>query len=184
MNFLNQLQKHKIVEVNKLVGLLSGHMVAQAKFETEDAFLDNGHILFLDLNGNLVMHGDADAATLGQPFLHYTEELMDGPVSGYEYFTVEVMDGVAYPRAIALYEGDEFTTNNIANLVGEGAFADWDNGEAWAVLDDGLLTLIDELPEAYEGPLFKAFKDRLPAGQVAARLVLLAKKVTIVEAGE
>lgn len=170
MAFINQLQKHKIVEVNKLHGLLSGHIVAQAKFETEDDYLDNGAILFLDNQANLVLAGED--AKMAQPFLHYTEELMDGPVIGYEFFTVEAQDGIVYPRAIALYEGDEFTTNHIANLEGEDPY-EWAD-ENWAVLVDGVLTLVDDASDA-EGPVFAAFADRLPAGQKAARLVLIEK---------
>lgn len=167
MNFINQLQKHKIVEVNKLSGLLGGRIVAQAPFYTDADWVDNGWIMFLNADGELVLAEDADFTA--QPFLHYTEELMDGPVSGYEFFTVDVQDGVCYPRAIALEVGDEFTTNNIANL---DAFDGWD-APVYAVLDDNDLVLTDTAPET--GLVFAAFKDRLPAGQPAARLVVVNK---------
>lgn len=168
MNFINQLSRHKIVEVNKLSGLLSGRIVAQAPFYTEADYVDNGYIMYLNAEGELVLATDADFTA--QPFLHYTEELMDGPVSGLQYFTVEVQDGVCYPRAIALEVGDEFTTNNIANVE---TFVWPADAPAYAVLDDDALTLTEVTPTT--GLAFAAFKDRLPAGQKAARLVVVQK---------
>ena len=143
MNFINQLQKHKIVEVNKLTGLLSGHMVAQAPYRqvATETYLDNGAILFLNASAELQL--GTSGAELAQPFLHYTEELMNGPVNGYEFFTVDLdseLDGdsVCYPRAIGLQVGDEFTTNNIKNL---GAYTFGETN--FAVLDatDGALKI-------------------------------------------
>lgn len=176
MDFTNLLTKFAVVEVNKLAGLLNGHMIAQMPFATTDDYVENGNILYVGSDGVLVDGADATAIK-AQPFLHYTEEM---PVfmAGNEYFAVEVEDGICYPRAIALYEGDEFTTNNIANL---DTFADWDtNGEAWATLVSGAITLVDAYPLAtYNGPVFKAVKDILPAGQDAARLTLLVKNVVL-----
>jgi hypothetical protein len=177
MDLINLLPKFKIVEVNKLAGLLNGHIVAQAAYETEATYVENGQIFYLGINGDVVAH--ADATFKAQPFLHYTEELLPF-MNGNEYFAVEVDGGVAYPRLIGLYEGDEFTTNNIANLA---TFDDWDANKAWAIVDEDALTLVDGLPAEYDGPLFRAEKDRLAAGQPAARLTLLAKQA-IVAAGE
>jgi hypothetical protein len=174
MDLINLLPKFKIVEVNKLAGLLNGHIVAQAPHATAEDYLENGQIFYLGAEADAVLHGDADFTA--QPFLHYTEELLPF-MNGNEYFAVEVQNGVAYPRLIGLYEGDEFTTNNIANLA---TFADWDANKAWAVVVDDALTLVDEVPAAaYVGPLFRAEKDRLAAGQVAARLTLIAKQIDV-----
>lgn len=154
------LNTHKVVEVGKLHGLLSGHMIAQAAFDTEEEYgtLDNGFILNLDqATGALVKAEDGS-----QPvFLHYTEELMTGPVAGYEYFTVEAdADGICYPRAIALYVGDEFVTDNFAGELAEDF--------APAVVVDGVLTVDD----AVQGEaLFLVKKDRLPNGKVAAHVL-------------
>lgn len=180
MNFINQLSKHKIVEVNRLTGLLSGHMVAQAPYRTVATTFDNGAIMFLDDAAELVLGNDAGAQKK-QPFLHYTEELLTGPVSGLEYFTVDVVgangtsvEGVCYPRAIALYEGDQFTTNNIAGTIPAA------NVKKFAVLVAGVLTIVDAIPvTAYEGPLFVVEKDTLPAGQPAVRLTLVNKHLVV-----
>lgn len=173
MNFINQLSKHKIVEVNRLTGLLSGHMVAQAPYHTAAATFDNGAIMFLDDAAKLVLGNNA-AAQMNQPFLHYTEELLTGPVSGLEYFTVDVVDGVCYPRAIALYEGDQFTTNNIAGTIPAA------NVKKFAWLVAGVLTIADTKPgTGYKGPLFVVEKDTLPAGQPAVRLTLVNKHLVV-----
>lgn len=190
MNFINSLSKHKIVEVNKSVGLLNGHVVAQAPYRqvADETYLDNGWVMFLDDAAELVI----GAGHKAQPFLHYTEELMTGPVIGAEYFTVDLDqllggDKVCYPRAIALYEGDEFTTNNFVLASGvtlaEATFA--------IVNGDGELELTDAIPtDDYEGPLFKAAKEVLPVGAAytqgtavdAAHLVLLNKHLVVVGA--
>lgn len=173
MNFINQLSKHKIVEVNRLTGLLNGHMVAQAPYRVVADYFDNGAIMFLDDVAELVLGNDA-AAQKNQPFLHYTEELLTGPVSGLEYFTVDVVNGVCYPRAIALYEGDQFTTNNIAGTIPAAGV------KKFAVLVAGVLTIVDAIPvTAYEGPLFVVEKDTLPAGQPAVRLTLVNKHLVV-----
>lgn len=177
MDLTNLLPKFKIVEVNKLAGLLNGHIVAQAPHATAEDYLENGQIFYLGAEANAVLHGVA--AFKAQPFLHYTEELLPF-MNGNEYFAVDVQNGVAYPRLIGLYEGDEFTTNNIANLEGVGAFTGWVNNAAWAIVQNDALTLVNAVPvAAYNGPVFRAEKDRLAAGQVAARLTLIAKQIVV-----
>ena len=183
MNFINSLTKHKIVEPNKLAGLINGHMIAQAPFrDAVNLYLDNGVILFLDEKAELVIGSDANAKKK-QPFLHYTEELMNGPVNGSEYFTVDIENGLCYPRAIALYEGDEFTTNNFSTEIGGGLVADT---KYFAYVDfaTGDFEVVDAEPAnggglAYVGPLFVAEKDTLAAGQAAVRLTLIDKMITV-----
>lgn len=156
------LTTHKIVEVGKLQGLLSGHMIAQAEYDTgvANGTLDNGFILNLDqATGKLVKAADG-----GNPvFLHYTEELMTGLVSGYEYFTVEAdADGICYPRAIALYVGDEFVTNNVAGTIPTSL--------GTAVIVNGVITVGAAVPgEA----LFLVKKDTLPNGAAAAYVLFV-----------
>jgi hypothetical protein len=179
MNFINSLTVHKIVEPNKLTGLRTGHMVAQAPYRqvATETYLDNGYILFLDTAAELVLGNDA-GAQLKQPFLHYTEELMNGPVLGSKYFTVDLdetlgADKVAYPRAIALYEGDEFTTNNFATALTLAAGTKY-----FGILVNGILTVVAAVPgPEYKGPLFVAEKDILAAGDAAARFTLIDKHV-------
>jgi len=153
------LQPHKIVEVGKLHGLLSGHMIAQASMTIGAGnTLDNGFILNLNqATGALEKAADGTAPV----FLHYTEELLNGPVSGLEYFTVEAeADGLCYPRAIALYVGDEFVTNNIDVTVA------LTTALQPAVVVDGVLT-VAAAPAAGEA-LFLVKKDTLPNGAAAA----------------
>lgn len=182
MNFINQLSVHKIVEPNKLTGLRTGHMEAQALYVQvgEEKFLDNGHVLFLSKKGDLVLGNHAEAL-LKQPFLHYTEELMDGPVLGTKYFTVE-MDQVAgaklacYPRAIALYEGDEFTTSNFKTALTLA----FDTLYYAIIAADGMIEVVAAFPAApYKGPVFTAKKDVLAAGDVAVALKLVDKFVEV-----
>lgn len=180
MDYTNVLTKYKAVEVNKLAGLLNGHIVAQTVMKAATPVVQNGLILFLTKDNELGLI-NATGASKFQPFLHYTEELLTFAY-GNEYFAVTVEDGECYPRAIGLYEGDEFTTNNIPNLEDESAFTQWNEGEAWAIVDatSGALKLVNAYPtSSYEGPVFKAYKDTLPTGTLAARLVLLTKYIKL-----
>ena len=182
MNFINSLTVHKIVEPNKLTGLRTGHIVAQAPYRqvAAETYLDNGNILFLDTAAELVL-ADATGAQLKQPFLHYTEELMNGPVLGTKYFTVDLdetldEDAVCYPRAIALYEGDEFTTNNY-----ETALTLASGTKYFGVIGaNNILEVLAAVPTtAYEGPLFVAEKDTLAAGEAAVHFTLIDKHLVV-----
>ncbi len=171
MNFLNAFSKHKIVEINKSFGLLAGHMLAQTPYiaEVGETFLDNGHILFLSEENTLVKN-PADGAG-PRPFLHFTEELMTiGIVSGYEYFTLDIENGKAFPRAIALYEGDEFTTNNYALNTGVVPVK---GTKYYAQANEAGVLVVYDAPPITPGPLFLAELDRLPAGQVAMHFTVL-----------
>lgn len=173
MDFGNLLTKYKAVEVNKLAGLLNGHIVAQTPMDADADYLENGHILYLQKDGTLGYSGAN--AMLDQPFLHYTEELLTFAV-GNEYFAVMTdEDDICYPRAIGLYEGDEFTTNNIIDLEDIAT-------KGYAILDNnGKLKLNATFPTGvnYTGPVFKATDDTLPTGAAAARLTLLVKKAVV-----
>ena len=188
MNFLNMLTKHKVVEVNRLTALLSGHMIAQAPYRqvAAETYLDNGAILFLSKNAELVLGNHADAIK-GQPFLHYTEELMTFELaSAYEYFTVDLeetltqLDGtgtdlVCYPRAIALYEGDAYTSNNFVTAISPIVAGT----RYFAIVDaNGALSVVSSFPAAtYDGPVFSATSNTLPGGQAGFTFVLLAKNL-------
>lgn len=180
MNFINSLTTHKIVEPNKLNALRTGNMVAQAPYRqvAAETYLDNGAILFLDTAAELVLGNHANAQ-LEQPFLHYTEENMNGPVLGTKYFTVDLDEligatPVCYPRALALEVGDEFTTNNIAGTIPAAGT------KKFAILTAGVLTIADAIPTtAYEGPLFVLDRDTLADGTVAAHLTLLKKHLVV-----
>lgn len=173
MSFINQLSKHKIVEVNNMLALRTGNMIAQAKYTgTANGTLDNGNILFLNTVGDLVLAEGANAI-IKNPYLHYTEELLTGPVSGNEYFTLELdADGVGYPRALALTEGDEFTTSNF-----ETALTLANNTVYYGIIGaNEIISVVAAIPATpYVGPLFVAKKDTLAAGQAAVNLVLIDK---------
>lgn len=137
MNIFDSLKGHKVVEANNLTGLRNGHMVAQTAFDNSTAAkedLDNGFILEINDKGLLALTN----ATKGA-FLHYSEEHMkfldNAPL---EMFTVTLDKTDAaksYPRAIALYEGDTFTTDN---FTGKAPAADEVKG---ITVVEGLLTV-------------------------------------------
>lgn len=164
----NYLPEFKVFEVNNLVGLRSGHMLSQIPADSgikvvtkgNTKFIENGIIVGLSKNGT-VENFDADKH--GVMFVHFTEEL-NTLIDELKYFAVPVektdagVDDFAstYPRCIALYIGDTFTTNNIANINLEDA--------AYAKIVDGVITL---QTAADSDTAFIATKTTLPDGSVA-----------------
>ncbi len=120
------LPTFKYMEVNNLTGLRTGQVLAQFKANEaittvskgEYKFIENGLIVGLGSDGTIENY---DAKKHAQPFVHFTEEL-NTFLDELNRFAVEVVDGVAYPRAIGLYVGDTFTTNNYTGTY-EGAKA-------------------------------------------------------------
>lgn len=174
----------KVLEVNNMVALRSGHIVSQVVLPKNkflggsETYINNGEIVFLDVDGKfatLNKAGTTDGSTAITnaadvkpqlvPFIIYNEELMTGPYTDLKYFA-EVFDSnnVAYPRALALNVGDSFTTNNY--VIGAGTQA---NG-AYATIDgNGKLSTSNALPtSAYRGPLFAVASTTLPDGTTAA----------------
>ena len=87
---------------------------------------------------------------------------MTGPYTDLKYFA-EVFDSanIAYPRALALYVGDSFVTNNYVGTQSTAAYA--------TINTDGKLALATALPTgAYQGPLFKCVPTYLPDGETVA----------------
>jgi hypothetical protein len=167
----------KVLEVNNMVALRNGHMLSQVALPKDkflggsETYVQNGEIVFLDVDGKLATlnkFGTTDGSTAitnaadvkpqVQPFIIFNEELMTGPYTDLKYFA-EVFDAddVAYPRALALYVGDSFTTNNYV-----GTYA----GAKYATINtDGKLALASALPTtAYRGPLFAVVPGYLPDG--------------------
>lgn len=129
MGILNYLPKFKVVEPNRLTGLVAGHIISQFKLDPADALIagtgdtrhiENGYIVGLDKDGELKKY-----AGKGQPFLVYTEELVTFLDGNNRFATFADGYGDIYPRAVALYVGDVFTTNNYA---GTGKYAKIANG--------------------------------------------------------
>lgn len=145
------LPEFKVVEVNNLTGLRNGHVAAQMKADNSiiggKDYVENGIIMGLNSDGTL---GAYDSTKHAVPFLHYTEEILT-VLPELKYFAVPVEDGIVYPRGIALYVGDSFTTNNCS---GEGGYAK---------VVGGVLTL----QASAEGAIFKATASTLPSGEPA-----------------
>ena len=160
MDIFEQLRGNAVVEANNLTGLRNGHMVAQAAYGggVGNGKLENGVILQLDAKNELVLaDGHANA------FLHYSEEHMKFLDSAsLDMFYLPLVEGEkVYPRAIALYEGDTFTTDKYT-----GTFpADADYYDV--TVANGILTVAETKGGA--GPIAKA--STLPSGKKAIEVV-------------
>lgn len=152
------LPTFKVFEVNNLTGLRNGHMLAQMKADVANIakvtagnseWVENGIIVGLDAAGTI---SNYDPAKHEQPFVHYTEEILT-IFPELRLFACEIEDGVVYPRAIALYVGDTFTTNN---YTGEYETA------KYAKVVDGVLNL---QTEADGDTMFMATPTTMPDGE-------------------
>lgn len=171
----NLLPKFKVVEVNNSVALRNGHMLAQSpayqagfantlKTAGTYKFLENGLIVCLDSDGTVI----ENAAGATQPFIIYTEELDAGPLNGLNQFA-EVFEDAAvavYPRCLALYVGDTFTTDNISGAIADG----------FATITNGQITMLAASGDAF----FKVTKTTLPDGTTVAGECLFVGKVAVV----
>lgn len=160
----------KVVEINNVVALRTGHILAQhelpkAKFlGGSETYIQNGEIVFLGVDGKLATRNQlADNASklLLKPFLVYNEELMTGPYTDLKYFAEVFETGnVAYPRALALNVGDTFTTDNFV-LVSGTTFAEG----LYAIINgNGKLEVRKNFTIDYQGPLFAVVGTTLPDG--------------------
>lgn len=148
------LPEFKVFEVNNLTGLRNGHIAAQMKADAtiigDKEYVENGIIMGLNADGTL---GAYVKGTHAIPFVHYTEEILTW-INELKYFACPVEDGVVYPRGIALYVGDTFTTNNYTGTL---------EGDGYAIVDKGVL----KLQAGAENAIFKATKSTLPTGELA-----------------
>ena len=168
MAILNFLPEFKIVEINRSTGLVAGHVLAQFPL-ADDAglavekggvsYLENGFIVSLNTDLELVpFTGQA------QPLLVFTEELNTFFDGLKWYATMEdEEDGIIYPRAIGLFVGDAFTTNNFAGTY---------TTQAFAKVVDGVLTL---QATADGDTLFAVEESTLPTGELALRFVYVGE---------
>ena len=147
------MANYKEVEANNLVGLRNGHIIAQTpllKTDYNQAVVENG-LIFVHNGAKL---GLMTAGTIENvPLLHFTEELLFEGRQMLKDFAVEWNDeDIAYPRAIALYVGDTFTTNNYTGTplatdkytVTNGVFTKYTAGEALAHQFYGVLTTLPD----------------------------------------
>ncbi|MFA5584405.1 MAG: hypothetical protein WDA09_09330 [Bacteriovoracaceae bacterium] len=141
MSILNYLPEFKVVEINRSTGLVTGHILSQFPLDPASTLIkevgghdvvENGFIVGL---GKDLQIDAYDPAKHAAPFLIFTEEL-NTFMGGLKYFaTEEDGDGDIYPRAVGLFVGDVFTTNNYAVA---GAVA-----PKYAKVVNGKLTLQD-----------------------------------------
>lgn len=165
----NYLPKFKVFEVNNLTGLRSGHMLAQTKADAAIAtktvgdyeFIENGIIVGLSATNTVE---NFDATKHSQMFVHYTEEL-NTVLPDLEYFAVPVEEEGTYPRCIALYVGDTFTTNNYTGTYEGAKYAKVTNGvlelQAAADADSAFIATPTTMPNGAQGVEFTYY--RFPA---------------------
>jgi hypothetical protein len=172
----------KVVEINNSLALRIGHVVAQqplAKADIEatnkvvpvsvDGYLDNG--FFFKLNNAGAVKVPADGNATSPVYLAYNDALLDlrenyGLLKDFAEAFDD--DDLMYPRLVALYPGDVFTTNNFAGTApSAGATA-----LAYVNFATGVLT-VGSLPEDYVGPKFSVSLSTLPDGETAALEVLV-----------
>lgn len=188
----DMLGVHKVLEFNKSFGLNVGHVEAQTKLTELSAFsglepgvtkyLDNGTVLYLDIDGQFKFKEDATVAEL--PFLVYNEELFDEYSKELRHYTNWFPEGVdedneangrvLYPRGVALYVGDVFVTNNYTGTLAGAKYA--------KVGDDGVFALLTTMPTAssYTGPIFSVVEYTLPDGTTEApQLTVIATNVAL-----
>ena len=174
MAILNFLPEFKVVEPNRLTGLVAGHVLAQFPLDDDFAgitaqggvdYLSNGFILGLGADGELAAF---DAEDHAQPLLVYTEELVTF-LAGNKWFANEAdgENGTIYPRAIGLFVGDSFTTNNYvfaSNVTLSNVVA--------AAVGNGVITL-----QSAVGPntIFKATRATLATGVDAVQLTYIGR---------
>ena len=170
MAILNFLPEFKIVEPNRLTGLVAGHVLAQfplvdgsALINTKGGvdYLENGFIVGLGADLEFAPY---DATDHAQPLLVFTEELNTFFDGLKWYATPEDEDnGRIYPRVIGLFVGDAFTTNNYS-----GTFTT----QAFAKVTAGVLTL---QATADGDTLFAVEESTLPTGELALRFVYVGE---------
>jgi len=185
MNLYDLLPTFKVVEINNVVGLRSGHIIAQALTNKADfaagaaAYAENGYILYLDIDGELKAPRACDAQVIAAqaPILHYTEELFTGISQELKHFAVEWdADNVAYLRGLVLSLGDTFTTENYSGTLSGATLAGIDTNGAFVLYADKAAAVT----ATYQGPLFNVVESTLPDGITdAAELTLISNYVDV-----
>lgn len=205
MNLYDLLPVFKVVEINNSVSIKSGHIIAQAPLKKINYlatnatvgqgngaadFVENGSILYLDVDGELKSPIRASAIIkASQPaILHFTEELFTTGLSEeLRHFALEFNDeNEAYPRGLVLHVGDAFTTNNfVLGVQGGNAIAlsvaklAIVNGLGQLVLHTTVAAIETAAP-GYNGPLFNVEVTTLPDGETAAvEATVLAEIIAI-----
>ena len=171
---MNYGPKFKIVEINNVASLRTGHIIAQtpayvdgegakvtATVFGEDKFVENGLIVGYDATGVLANY---NAEKHSRPCLIYTEELTGDDFLELDQFA-ELVPGKnkpVYPRALPLNLGDTFTTNNVVAIEAGKPFA--------KINVDGRLELEKDRSA---DTMFIAKVSDLPAGQKAVEFTYI-----------
>lgn len=165
-----------VLEPQMLKGIYAGAIIAQrpVKYTTagnvygvatvtmgDVKFIENGVVMTLDVDGNLVNYA---TATGGPKMIHFTEELPT-VLKAKNTWALKCAEGETYPRGILLQAGDEFVTDNVAT----GAALDT-NGKGYATVVAGILTVVATKPEGAE---FAVYADTLPDGTDAYHFIVL-----------
>lgn len=146
MRILNKLGGHTVVEDNNLNGIRQGHMLSQMPFDTAgnadlNGELDNGYILEVTDEMKLTLH---DGGT-GAAYLHYSEEYIAFLESAsLDMFYLDIAKG-DIPRAIALVNGDSFTTDRFKS---EASAALVDGKVYGGKIAGGVITVTDATEDA------------------------------------
>lgn len=174
MNIKNLFPVFKAVEVNLSTGIRIGHMLAQHKYsyakDGAKPYVENGVFFRMSKAAPDTVVLSSDINAVGPYYIHYTEELLT-VVDGLKHFALEASEEgsnyVCYPRLIALYSGDTFTTDNFTGTLATAKFA--------TVGSNGVLELLSEIPAAgtKEGPLFQAVKSTMPDGTPAVQVTVI-----------
>lgn len=157
--FTKYLPTFKYMEVNDLVGLRSGHMLSQVPADAnitkvtkgDNKFIENGLIVGLSATGTVE---NFDKSKHPVMFVHFTEEL-NTLIDELKYFAVEAPDGEkVYPRCVALYAGDTFTSTNYAGTLSTAKYAKVVDGvptlQTAADVDTAFIAVPSDMPNGDE----------------------------------
>ena len=176
MGILNYLPTFKVVEMNRSTGLVTGHVLSQFPAGTLATkavtgtlgFIENGVIA--GLTNDLTIE-NYSATAHSMPFIIFTEEL-NTFMAGLKYFATPVEADYTYPRAVGLFVGDVWTTNNFVGTGQGGVY----NNEAFAKVVNGIITL----QAAADGDtIFAVEESTLPTGGEAVRVTYIGRPVIV-----
>lgn len=175
MSILNYLPTFKVVEMNRSTGLVTGHVLSQFEAGTiatkvvgAERFIENG--IIVGLSNDLTVE-NYDATAHAMPFIVFVEEI-NTFMSGLKYYATPVESDATYPRAIGLFVGDVWTTNNFVGTGVGGAY----NDEAFAKVVNGVITL---QAAADANTIFAVEESTLPTGEEAVRVTYIGKPVVV-----
>ena len=160
-----------VLEPQMLKGIYAGAIVAQRPVAYDAAaktygvatvakgevkFIENGVVMTLDANGNLVNYATEKG---GPKMIHFTEELPT-VLKAKDTWALKCTEGETYPRGILLQAGDEFVTDNVSGTI---------SAAGYATVVAGILTVSTASTNAE----FAAYPDTLPDGTDAYHFIVL-----------